>query len=87
MCLDRVMAETSGEFQEWMKLALDSDADELPILRVMHELTGQDENQDDTAEKLKKELEERLDRLQKMVQLSEMLARDIRCQIDELERR
>lgn len=85
MCLDRVMAETSGEFREWMKLAADADAHELPIVRVVYEIEGQSEDSSDAAEEQKKELQKRLDSLKGMVQLSEKLAHDIRSQINKLE--
>ena len=85
MCLDRVMAETSGDFREWMKLAADADAHELPIVRVVYEIERQSEDSSNAAEEQKEELQKRLDSLKEMVQLSEKLAHDIQSQINKLE--
>lgn len=86
MCLDRVMAETSVEFREWMEVAADAGARELPIVKIVDEMEGKTENKKEEKEKLRNDLQERLDRLQALVQLSEVLACDIQRQIDELEK-
>lgn len=86
MCFDRVVAETSGKFKEWIELAADAGARELPVVKIVYDLEGQRKDPNETVEERRKELQERLDRLQGMVQLSEMLARDIQHQLDELEK-
>ena len=85
MCLDRVMAEKSGKFREWMGLAANAGAHEPSIAKVVCEIEGKDENSSDAIEEQGKELQKKLDSLTGMVQLSEKLARDIQRQINELE--
>ncbi len=49
MCLDRVMAETSGESRELLELAADTDAHELPIVRFVYEIERQNKNSNDSV--------------------------------------
>jgi hypothetical protein len=85
MCLDKVMAETSGKFREWIELAADAGATELPVVEIVRMLEGDDEAPKRVNEKRKKELQERLERLQGMKKLSELLENDIQAQLDEIE--
>lgn len=85
MCLDRVMAETSGKFREWMELATDAGARDLSIMRIVYELEDQGDRQRKAKDKLRKDLEDRRERLQGMVQLSQMLVADIERQIKEID--
>ena len=85
VCIERVVNETSGEIKEWIKLASDAEAGELPIVRVIHQLEDQNDNTKRSAEERRKKLRERLDRLNGLVQMSEALAKDIKIELDELE--
>ncbi|MBO9410756.1 MULTISPECIES: hypothetical protein [unclassified Ruegeria] len=87
MCFDRVGDETSGKLKEWIELASDAGASELPIVRVIHQLQDQQGGRERSAEEQRKKLRERLERLDSMVRLSELLAHDIQHQLNELDRR
>ena len=84
MCFDRVANETSGKLKEWIELASDAGARDLPIVRVIHQLEGQRTSSKRSVEEEREKLRERLERLHSMVRLSELLARDIQHQLDEL---
>lgn len=84
MCFDRVANETSGKLKEWIELASDAGARDLPIVRVIHQLEGQRTSSKRSVEEEREKLRERLERLHSMVRLSELLARDIQDQLDEL---
>ena len=87
MCFDRVTNETSGKLKEWIELASDAGALDLPIARLIHQLEDQHGSSERSAEEQRKKLQERLERLESMVRLSELLAHDIQHQLDELDRR
>lgn len=84
MCFDRVANETSGKLKEWIELASDAGARDLPIVRVIHQLEGQRSSSERSVDEEREKLRERLERLHSMVRLSELLARDIQHQLDEL---
>ncbi|MBW4709855.1 hypothetical protein KX928_18890 [Roseobacter sp. YSTF-M11] len=84
MCFDRVANETSGKLKEWIELASDAGAHDLPIVRVIHQLEDQRASSERSVEEEREKLRERLERLNSMVRLSELLARDIQHQLDEL---
>jgi len=84
MCFDRVANESSGKLKEWIELASDAGACDLPIVRVIHQLEDQRSSSKRSLEEERKKLRERLDRLNSMVRLSELLACDIQRQLDEL---
>ena len=85
LCLNQVMAETSGKLREWIELATDSGANELPVLRFVRAFEEDAEFSSRETEWRKKELQERLKCLQDLVKLSEMLANDIQMQIEKIE--
>ncbi|KPQ27479.1 MAG: hypothetical protein HLUCCO06_17420 [Halomonas sp. HL-93] len=85
MCFDRVANETSGKLKEWIELASDAGARDLPIVRVIHQLDYEKSSKERSAEEQKKKLRERLERLNGMVRLSELLANEIKHELDELD--
>ncbi|RJE82566.1 hypothetical protein [Paracoccus onubensis] len=58
---------------------------DLPIVRVIQQLEDQHGSSERSAEEKRKKLRERLERLDSMVRLSELLARDIQHELDELD--
>ncbi|MAY32159.1 MAG: hypothetical protein CMM86_06090 [Rhodovulum sp.] len=87
MCFERVAAETSGKLKEWIELASDAGARDLPIAKIIYQLDEQKSDPKRDAEEKRKKLEERLERLNSMVRLSDLLAQDIQHQLDEMDRR
>ncbi|WP_284485391.1 hypothetical protein [Sedimentitalea xiamensis] len=85
MCFDRVAAETSGKLKEWIELASEAGARDLPIVRVIHQLEDQHGSSERSVQEEREKLRERLERLHGMVRLSELLASDIQHQLDELD--
>ena len=85
MCFDRVANETSGKLKEWIDLASDAGASDPKIARVIHQLEDLHGNGERSVKETRKKLQERLERLDSMVRLSELLTRDIQHELDELD--
>ena len=86
MCLDRVTAETSDKHKEWIDLASDAGVQDLQIAKeIIQQLEEQHNGGDRDREERRKKLQERLERLNGMLELSELLSTDIQIQLDELD--
>ena len=87
MCFERVIGKTSGKLRELIELASDTGAYNLPVSTFIYQLTEQYSGGDlDTKKIGRKELEDRLERLNSMEQRSKILSIDIQNQLDELDK-
>ena len=87
MCLKKVVEMTLKECQEWAGLSRKANADKIPIIDIVQKIDDdliQVESGKDTIKKRIELLQDHRDRLQSMIDMAELLAKEIDSEIVKL---